>query len=85
MYSSIPTKDAPEMAAAPTRRQGAARGGLSAKSTRRFANGKSPNPAKIGRHPTHVWIKISAILNVISGTAYLWWRAVRSMPEDPVR
>lgn len=45
----------------------------------RFSNGR------IKHHPTHFWIKLSALLNIAAGAAYIWWRAARSMPDDPVR
>lgn len=48
-------------------------------------SGKCPDPAHIKHHPTGFWIKLSAMLNVVAGAAYIWWRATRSMPEDPIR
>ena len=47
--------------------------------------GDFPDPARIKLHPTSFWIKLSALLNVVAGAAYIWWRAARSIPEDPVR
>lgn len=47
--------------------------------------GQYPDPARIKHHPTSFWIKLSALLNVAAGAAYIWWRAARSMPDDPVR
>ena len=47
--------------------------------------GNYPDPARIKHHPTSFWIKLSALLNVGAGAAYIWWRAARSMPDNPVR
>lgn len=87
--SAIPAKAQPQLLAAPERRTAAqaqaAAGGFSMKSTKRFLGGEVPDPARIKHHPTHFWIKLSAVLNVFAGAAYIWWRAARSMPENPVR
>lgn len=90
VYSAIPAKAQPQLLAAPERRtaaqaQAAAAGGFSMKSTKRFLGGQVPDPARIKHHPTHFWIKLSAMLNIGAGAAYIWWRASRSMPENPVR
>lgn len=42
-------------------------------------------PPRIKMHPTHFWIKLSALVNVLAGTAYIWWRAARSMPDNAKR
>ncbi|CAM9338772.1 unnamed protein product [Hapterophycus canaliculatus] len=84
-FSGIPVKAAIQMPEMPQRRAGAAQAtGFTMKSTKRFAAGHFPDPARIKHHPTSFWIKLSALLNVAAGSAYIWWRAARSMPDDPV-
>lgn len=74
------------MAEMPQRRTGAAQAtGFTMKSTKRFLAGNYPDPARIKHHPTSFWIKLSAVLNVVAGAAYIWWRATRSMPDNPKR
>lgn len=63
----------------------ARRPSLSRGSTTVFLGGEVPDPSIIQLHPSHFWIKLSAILNVGTGVAYISWRATRSMPENPVR
>ncbi|CAM9135904.1 unnamed protein product [Laminaria digitata] len=87
-FSAIPAKAQAQLLAAPERRtaaqaQAAASGGFSMKSTKRFLGGEVPDPARIKHHPTHFWIKLSAVLNIGAGIAYIWWRAARSMPDNP--
>eukprot|EP00752_Nemacystus_decipiens_P014993 g13350.t1 len=83
-FSGIPVKEAIQMAEIPQRRAGAAQAtGFTMKSTKRFLAGNYPDPARIKHHPTSFWIKLSALLNVGAGAAYIWWRAARSMPDDP--
>ncbi|CAM9674844.1 unnamed protein product [Ectocarpus sp. 13 AM-2016] len=83
-FSPIPVKALPQMAEMPQRRTGAAQAtGFTMKSTKRFLAGNYPDPARIKHHPTSFWIKLSAVLNVVAGAAYIWWRATRSMPDNP--
>ncbi|CAM9384881.1 unnamed protein product [Discosporangium mesarthrocarpum] len=70
----------------PSRRGPKRRGagaGLSYAGSTRMKAGKNPDPSWIGRHPTHIWIKMSAFLNIIFGILYIGWRATESMPENP--
>lgn len=86
IYSAIPVKAQPQVMATPQRRSGAAQAaGYSMKSTKRFLSGDVPDPSRVKMHPTSFWIKLSALLNIAAGSAYIWWRATRSMPDDPAR
>eukprot|EP00904_Undaria_pinnatifida_P008153 jgi/Undpi1/4468/HiC_scaffold_17.g07822.m1 len=86
-FSAIPKKHTPRIITLQERRtagQEAVAAAVVRKSTKRFIGGEVPDPARIKHHPTHFWIKLSALINIGAGSAYIWWRATRSMPEDPI-